>query len=260
LATSIDATCDDDLQSSRLAVHALEPGFHLTRIDEPMIERRPATPAFPALAGLSDRVARRIVDAAALKRYPRRSVLFRAGEQPAALHFVLSGRVRVARRVADGSSVLHFEEAGGVLGEIPVFGGGPYPATATATESVRCGVLASEVVERLLREEPEFARFAIRRLAGRARVVLERLDELSSYTVTARLARHLIVLADAAPYRELALGMSQASLADRLGTAREVLVRSLRALCDAGAIRRVGRSRFVVADVDRLHEMAQPHA
>ena len=225
-----------------------------------MTEQRLANTAFPALSGLSERLVRRVAAVAAVKRYPTRGVLFRAGDRPAALHFVLSGRVRVARRVADGSSVLHFEEAGGVLGEIPVFGGGPYPATATATEAVRCAVLASDVVERLLREEPEFARFAIRRLSNRARVVLERVDELSSYTVTARLARHLILLADASSSRELVLGMSQASLADRLGTAREVLVRSLRALCQAGAIRRVGRSCFIVVDAAVLHAMARPHA
>src|SRR5688572_29476272 len=144
---SFSATRADDLESSHRAGDALEPRFHPTRIDEAMTERRLARMAFPALAGLSEPVVRRIVDAALIKRYPKRGVLFRAGDRPAALHFVLSGRVRVARRVADGSSVLHFEETGGVLGEIPVFGGGPYPATATATESVRCAVLASEVVE-----------------------------------------------------------------------------------------------------------------
>ena len=52
--------------------------------------------------------------------------------------------------------------------------------------------------------------------------------------------------------------MSQAALADRLGTAREVVVRSLRALCDGGGIRRIGRSRFVVADRDVLRGMARP--
>jgi len=212
----------------------------------------------PALSALSERVARRVADASVVRRYPRRAVLFRAGDEQVALHLVLSGRVRVARRGADGSSVLHFEQAGGVLGEIPVFGGGPYPATATAAEPVRCAVLSSHVVERLLREEPEFARFALRRLAERARVVLQRLEELSSYTVTARLAGHLATVASATTERELGLGMSQAALAERLGTAREVLVRSLRTLCDAGAIRRAGRSRFVVADAALLRAMARP--
>ena len=217
-----------------------------------------STSDLPALASLSPRAARRVAAAAVVRRYVRRAVLFRAGDSPAALHFVLSGRVRVARRVAGASSVLHFEEAGGVLGEIPVFGGGPYPATATAVDAVRCAVLTADAVERLLRDEPEFARYALARLATRARVVLQRLDELSAYTVTARLAGYLDDVADPESTAALELGMSQAALADRLGTAREVLVRSLRALCDAGALRRIGRSRFAVADRNLLRAMARP--
>ena len=211
----------------------------------------------PALRGLSERVVRRVAAAVVIRRFPRRAVLFRSGDAPAALHFVLSGRVRVARRVERGSSVLHFEGAGGVLGEIPVFGGGSYPATATAVEPVRCAILSADVVERLLVEEPDFARVALRRMARRARVVLERLDELSDYTVTARVAAYLRARADATRSPELDLGMSQASLAEELGTVREVLVRALRALCDAGAIRRVGRSRFAVVDAHRLRDLAR---
>ena len=225
-----------------------------------MRDQRAATLTLPALEGLAAPVARRVADAAVIRRYPRHGVLFRAGDAPSALYFVLSGRVRVARRAAHGSSVLHFEEAGGVLGEIPTFGGGSYPATASAAEPVRCAVLPAATVERLLEEEPEFARFALRRLARRARVVLERLDELSSYTVTAGLASHLLGLAREASSDELRLGTSQAALADRLGTAREVLVRSLRVLCEAGAIRRTGRSRFAIVDVARLRALAGPRA
>ena len=211
-----------------------------------------------ALAGLSPRVVRRLSAVAVIRRYPRRGVLFRAGDVPAALHFVLSGRVRVARRIDSGSSVLHFEDAGGVLGEIPVFGGGPYPATATAAETVQCAVLASDAVERLLAEEPEFARFALRRIAHRARTVLERLDELSDYSVTARVAGYLLARAGAATRNDLDLGGSQAALAERLGTVREVVVRSLRALRVEGAIQRVGRSRFTIIDERRLRELARP--
>lgn len=211
-----------------------------------------------ALGGLSARVVRRVAAVAVMRRYPRRGVLFRVGDAPAALHLVLAGRVRVARRVASGSSVLHFEETGGVLGEIPVFSGGPYPATATAADPVRCAVLASDVVERLLEAEPEFARFALHRLAHRARVVMERLDELSAYGVTARLANFLLARAGSTGRRELDLGMSQTDLADTLGTVREVLVRSLRVLCEERLLRRTGRSRFEVIDERGLRERARP--
>ena len=219
---------------------------------------RVALAALPALADLSPRVVRRLAAAAVIKGYQRRAVLFRAGDAPAALHFVLSGRVRVARRLESGSSVLHFEEAGGVLGEIPVFGGGPYPATATAAEAVRCAVVTADTVERLLAEEPEFARFALHRTARRARTVLERLDELSDYSVKARVAGYLLARGAIIKRRALDLGMSQAALAERLGTVREVVVRALRALCDEGALRRDGRSRFVVVDEQRLRVLARP--
>jgi CRP-like cAMP-binding protein len=224
----------------------------------PATDPRAGLERSPALAGLSPRLMRRLAAISVIRRYPRRGVLFRVGDTPAALHFVLSGRVRVARRGERGSSVLHFEEPGGVLGEIPAFGGGPYPATATAADPVRCAVLSADAVERLLAEEPEFARFALRRLANRARVVIERLDELSDYSVTARVANHLLARAESISHHELDLGMSQADLAEKLGTAREVIVRSLRLLCEEGMLRRAGRSRFEIIDERRLRERARP--
>jgi CRP/FNR family transcriptional regulator, cyclic AMP receptor protein len=214
--------------------------------------------AVPALRELSTDVLRRVATSATLRRYPARAVLYRVGDPPAALFLVLSGRVRVTRDVDVATHVLHGEGPGGVLGAIPLFGGGPYPGTATAVQTTQCAVLASADVERLLREEPEFARFALRHIAGRAHVLLRRLDELSAYTVTARLAAHLLARANESGGAELTLGMTQGALAEELGTAREVVVRALRGLCDAGALRRTGRSRFAVASAARLRALASP--
>jgi CRP/FNR family transcriptional regulator, dissimilatory nitrate respiration regulator len=212
----------------------------------------------PALAELPDATLRWVARLVVVRRYAARAVLYRTGDPAAALYFVLDGRIRVAHEREGADRVLHHEGPGGVLGEIPVFGGGEYPATATATEATRCAVLAAADAERLLREEPSFARFALRRMALRARVLLHRLDELSSVGVTARVAAHLLARADLSGGGELTLGMSQAALAEELGTAREVIVRSLRALCTLGAIRRSGRARFVVASLPALRAAAEP--
>jgi CRP/FNR family transcriptional regulator len=150
--------------------------------------------------------------------------------------------------------MLHTESAGGVLGEIPVFGGGPFPATATAIEPSRCAKLPVALVERLVRDEPEFARFALRRLAVRAQSLLRRIDDLTASTVTSRLAA--FVLRRSAPGGDFTLGTSQAALAAELGTAREVVVRSLGQLIEAGAIARTGRSRFAVRQLAVLQSIA----
>jgi CRP/FNR family transcriptional regulator len=179
-------------------------------------------------------------------RFATNEALFRAGTPATALFVVLEGRVRVSRETAGHVALLHVETAGGVLGEIPVFGGVNYPATAIAAEPTRCAKLPRAAVDRLLVEHPEFSRYAIARLATRAQSLLRRIDELTATTIVARVARHM--QARAAEGDAFALGVTQAELAEELGTAREVIVRAIASLVRSGAVARAGRSRFVVRD------------
>lgn len=207
-----------------------------------------------AFAELPPQIRDRIAAVAVPCKFRPKQVVFRSGDIADGLYIVLSGRIRVSRETPNHVELLHTETAGGVLGEIPVFGGGEFPATAVATEATRCAKLPKAAVERLLRESPEFARYALARLASRAQSLLRRIDELTATTITARLAQH--VLARAASDRDFTLGMSQAALADELGTAREVVVRALASLVRMRAIRRVGRSRFVLGNRATLQSIA----
>lgn len=223
-----------------------------------MIDPDALRAAVPALRPLSDVAVRRLAQASTERRFAAGATLYRAGDAADALWLVLAGRVRVSRDAPGARSrPLHDEGPGGVLGEIPVFGGGPYPATAVAIEPTRCARIDAAALDRLLGDSPEIARFALRRLASRAQGLLARIDDLLARTVTARVAAALLARARAAGSGEFALGRSQAALADELGTAREVVVRALAALCAAGAVRRVGRARYAVASPAVLEAMAQ---
>ncbi len=210
----------------------------------------------PEAQGLSDSVTDRLGRIAIERRYASGSVLYREGDVASGLYIILAGKVRVSRDFKSRSQILHTEGAGGVLGEIPVFGGGTFPATAVATEATRCVYLPADALERLLRDEPSFARFALRRIAVRARSLLQRIDELTAKTITSRVAAYVLARAAAESSDGFALGMSQESLAEELGTAREVVVRALGALVDAGAIQRNGRSRFAVRRLALLRTIA----
>jgi len=209
----------------------------------------------PELSGLSEAAMARLARACAERRYAKGTTLYRSGDAVDGLYIVLSGRVHVARETATRTTLLHVESVGGILGEIPVFGGGPFPAAAIAAVATRCAHLPIAAVERLLVEDAEFVRFALRRLATRARSLLRRIDELTAMTITARVAEYLLHRAESLG-DEFALGMSQDALARELGTAREVIVRALRSLIDAGAIARAGRYRFSVANLTTLRAFA----
>ena len=210
----------------------------------------------PGAADLPRATMDRVAALATRRRYVKGATLYRAGDAPDGLYIVMTGRVRVARETETHAELLHFESVGGVLGEIPVLGGGPFPATATAVEPTVCAHLPLAAIEHLLNEDAAFARFAIRRLAERARGLLRRIDELTATTITARVAAHVLSRAARSLGKDFALGMSQEQLAHELGTAREVVVRALRSLIASGAIERSGRSRFVVRRLAILKAIA----
>ena len=211
--------------------------------------------ALTALGELPEATLMRLAGAARERRYAKGAILYRAGDRADGLYIVLSGRVHVTRETTNRAAFLHVESEGGVLGEIPVFGGGTFPATACAVMPTRCVHLPTEAIDRLIGDDPAFARFALRRLAQRAHGLLRRIDELTATTITARVAGYLLIRAESLG-SDFTLGMSQEALAGELGTAREVIVRALRALVAAGAIERTGRSRFVVRRAALLRAIA----
>jgi CRP-like cAMP-binding protein len=210
----------------------------------------------PSLRGLPEATLRRVATMAVEKRYAKGAILFRARAAADGLYIVRSGRVHVSRETDGHVELLHAEGAGCILGEIPSFGGGPFPATAVAHEPTCCVHLPLAGVHRLLADDPAFVRFALAGLASRARVLLRRIDELTATTITSRVADHLLARAGTSLGVAFTLGMSQEELARELGTAREVIVRSLRRLVASGAIERAGRSRFRVRNVDALRAIA----
>jgi CRP/FNR family transcriptional regulator, cyclic AMP receptor protein len=94
------------------------------------------------------------------------------------------------------------------------------------------------------------------RMARRVRELVERLDRATAQSVPGRLARFLLARREQVGRDAFTLGLSQAELAEEVGTVREVVVRALRLLRDQGAIRALGRGRYEVADERRLREIA----
>jgi CRP/FNR family transcriptional regulator len=213
--------------------------------------------AVPLFAALAPEAVRALAERAVERRWAAGRTLYAAGDPPSGLIVILEGRVRVVRDRADRRHLVHHEGPGGALGEVPVFGGGRYPATAVAAEPVRGLVVSVEALRGAIRRDPETAFVFLRRLADRTRHLVERLDRLASQDVTARLARLLLERQRAAGHGvPFLLGRTQGEVAEELGTVREVLVRSLRRLRDEGAIEAAGRGRYRVGDAAGLEHLA----
>jgi CRP-like cAMP-binding protein len=97
---------------------------------------------------------------------------------------------------------------------------------------------------------PEISSFFLARLAGRVRLLLDRVDRLATADVSTRLCAYLVEQATRTD--ALVVVITQESLAEELGTVREVVMRTLRVLRERGIIRAAGRGRIEILDLDAL--------
>ncbi|MEO8335527.1 MAG: Crp/Fnr family transcriptional regulator [bacterium] len=209
----------------------------------------------PARAGTKVSLPSWPVAEAIERRYQADDVIYLAGSVASAIYLVVEGRVRLLREHAGRTTFIHDEIAGGTLGEVPLFEGTTYPATAIAAEPTRCLVLQRDVILSAIRADPELALAVLARLASRVRYLVAKLDSAANQSTLGRLAELVLTRADAAGGKSFTLGTTQQQAAEEIGTVREVLVRGLRTLKEQGAIEAKGGGRFVLKDDQILHRL-----
>jgi CRP-like cAMP-binding protein len=193
------------------------------------------------------------------RTYETGESLFVAGTDARGLYLVVRGRVRVVRDASGRRHVLHEEDAGGTLGEVPLFEGGGYPATAIAAEPTTCLIVGRDAIAAAMLADPELAWRFLGRLAARVRTLVERVDRLAARSVPQRLAALFLARhgRSARVTGVVTLGGTQQEIAEELGTVREVVVRAARTLCASGAVESLGGGRYRVRDLERLRQLSR---
>lgn len=218
----------------------------------------------PIFAGLPEPALQRVAERCVTRRAPSGTVLFAAGEPSRGLYVVEAGRVRVYRVSPDGrEQVLHIEGPGRPVAELPLFDGGPYPASAVTIEDSTLLFLPRADFEHLYRTTPDIAHAIIRGLGRRLRHLVQLTETLAFRDVAARLAMLLAGYAERAGVPtaegvELTLGRTQEELALEIGAARESVSRAFKQLQRKGLIEAVGRDRLRIPDPGRLRAIAAP--
>ncbi len=187
------------------------------------------------------------------------TTVFEEGQPCRGLLIVADGLVEIRQISVRGrEQVFHTEGPGATLGEGPLFDGGGYIASAVAVEPTRLLFLPRAEVLRLCRRRPQVAVAMLRTMARRVRHFAGIVSDLAFRPVTERLARYLDAAAGAPvkPGAAVDLTLTQAQLAARLGTVRELVARALSQL-EASQIIARKRSRIIVRDPTRLAALAR---
>ena len=208
----------------------------------------------PYFTALGDEDLRRIESEVLERSFAKGEILFLEGELCHGLYVVKSGRVRIFKSSPEGrEQVLLIARQGDSFNDVPVFDGGPNPASGSALEPSTVYIVPKETVLSLLANCPP-ARAIIKVLAARLRHLTMVVENLSFRNVISRLAKMLLDLAVVEGGPLPILRLTQDEMAAMVGSVRDVVGRVLRALEKAGAIKLDGQQVRVV-DPRKLKEM-----
>ncbi|HWG94053.1 MAG TPA: Crp/Fnr family transcriptional regulator [Mycobacteriales bacterium] len=219
-----------------------------------------------ARAGLFQGVAPEAAEALAASLtfgdYSRGEHVFDEGEQGDTLFIVLSGKVKIGRRAADGrENMLSVMGPSDMFGELSLFDPGPRTATAVVVTDARLASLAHSSLRPWIKDRPEIAEQLLRVLARRLRRTNDALADLIFTDVPGRVAKALLELAQRFGTPEgdgvrVHHDLTQEELAQLVGASRETVNKALADFASRGWMR-VDSRAVTLLDRERLARRAR---
>ena len=212
----------------------------------------------PLFEGLPDGQIEDLAMIVTDQTFGKAETIFSEGEDADGFYVVITGRVKIFKLSPDGKEqILHFFGPGEPFGEVPVFTGQHFPASAEAMEESRVFFFPRKSFVDLIKRNPSLALNMLAVLSKRLRRFAALIDDLSLKEVPGRLAAYLLYLSDQnRGAKVLELAVTKAQLASLLGTIPETLSRILGKLSSQGLIESDGR-RIRIMDREGLRDLAE---
>ena len=201
------------------------------------------------LASVPDADLEALAAASRVRKCRRGQVVFTAGDPGDTVMVILSGRVKVVVRSADGGELtLTVIGPGALFGEVGVADGGPRSADAEALEESRLLLIPREVILDLCGRVPSVAQALLKSIAALLRRLTEAASDLVFLDLPRRVAKALLSQARR-PDGVIWPAVSQEELAHQAGGSRQSVNTALRGFERRGWIQVSGRTITVTDEV-----------
>ena len=196
----------------------------------------------PLFAGLGEAETEALAGRAVERRYAAEEMLFWEGEPCAGIFLIVEGTVKIFKTSAGGREMmLALETAPASVAELPLFDGGPYPASVRAVDDTVTLFINKNDFQQVCRQFPDVALKVLAVVGRRLRHLVMVVESMTFGSVTQRLARVLLDAAESAGSLTFDFPMTHQELASRLGTVREVVSRNLARFRAEGLVRMEGK-------------------
>ncbi len=195
-----------------------------------------------------------LVDLAVERSFQPDEFIFWEDDEPDYFYVITRGRIKVVKHSSSGKEfIIAFFGPGEMFGEVAVFEGKPYPASAQVISASKVLGIKRQNFLDFLATHPQVALRIINILGGRLRDAQGRLKDLAGERVEQRLARILLMLASRMGNT---LPFTRQELADMAGMTTETAIRLTSRLRERGIIRSF-RGQLIILDEVKLRLLAE---
>lgn len=209
--------------------------------------------AFPVLGSLDSHDLGRLLEGASPLEAPAGTVMFESSSPCRVFPMLFEGTIRVVKAAENGRELLLYRVAPGescILTSSCLLGNSAYSARGVAETDLSGLVISKPIFTRLVEQHPPFRDYIFGLFATRLSDLMLLVEEVAFRRLDQRLAG--ILLAKGMPV----VNVTHQSLADELGSAREMVSRLLKSFEEQGWVT-LGRQQITVANPVALKSLAQ---
>ena len=212
----------------------------------------------PSFSGLPENQLVEIKDIAVDKHFNKGEIIFSDGDEGHGFFVVAEGLVKIFKVSPDGKEqILHIYGPGEPFGQVAVYAGRSYPASAQAIAASNVLFFPRTAFADLITRIPSLAMNMLAVLSKKLREFTIQVENLSLKEVPGRLAGYLIYLIDEQGKADtVTLNISKGQLASLLGTIPETLSRIFARMTELNLIEMDGRN-IKLLNRSGLEELAE---
>ena len=212
----------------------------------------------PSFSGLPENQLEKIKDIAVDRHFNKGEIIFSDGEEGGGFFVVVEGLVKIFKASIGGKEqILHIYGPGEPFGQVAVYAGRSYPASAQAIAKSHVLFFPRAAFVDLITRMPSLTMNMLAVLSKRLREFTVQVENLSLKEVPGRLAGYLIYLVDEQGKDDaVTLSISKGQLASLLGTIPETLSRIFARMTELNLIEMDGRN-IKLLNRNGLEELAE---